>query len=173
MKMNRCLAAACVATTKLALCAGVVTQVSDGINVDGRLDEPCWAEAEWNGGFRHLSGKNTGGELVQTSFAIVADAHSVYFGVRCKEPKLDKIRAMPVVNIWNCDGFELFLAPTGKSFSYYQFVVPYNPINGSAMNFASESGNIHPDPYGAPWKVARTDGEGEWSAEIEIPLSSF
>ena len=77
----------------------------------------------------------------------MADAHSAYFGVRCREPKLDKIRAMPAVNIWNCDGFELFLAPTGKSFSYYQFVVPYNPINGSAMNFSSEGGNIHPDPY--------------------------
>lgn len=166
--------------TALAFASGLafatnadVKDASEEMTIDGRLDEPCWAAADWNGGFRHLSGRNTGGELVQTSFAVVADAHSVYFGVRCKEPKLDKIRAMPVVNIWNCDGFELFLAPTGKSFSYYQFVVPYNPINGSAMNFASESGNIHPDPYSAPWKVARTDGEDEWVAEIEIPLSSL
>ena len=146
---------------------------SKEMSVDGRLDEPCWAAADWNGGFQAPAGKKSKYEIAQTSFAIVADERAVYVGVRCQEPKLDKVRSLPLDNIWNCDGFELFLSPTGKSFSYYQFVVPFNPRQGEAMAFASEGGNIRPDPYGAPWKVARTEGADEWTAEIEIPLSSF
>ena len=150
-----------------------VKSASADMAVDGRLDEPCWKAADWNGGFQEVAGRKRGGEADLTSFAIVADARAVYLGVRCKEPELAKIKALPADNIWNCDGFEIFLAPTGKSFSFYHFVVPQNPINGTATIFASEGGNIHPDPYGAPWKVARTEGTDEWTAEIEIPFASF
>ena len=60
--------------THMTICAALATalctanadvkRASEKMTIDGRLDEPCWAAADWNGGFRHISGKNTGGELV-------------------------------------------------------------------------------------------------------------
>ena len=172
--MNKFVAAACVATTKLALCASVVTQVSDGINVDGRLDEPCWAAADWNGDFVQIAkNKDKGDVKGQTSFAIVADERNVYFGIRCKEPQLAKVRELPVDAFWCSDGVELFVAPSGKSFSFYQFAIPLNADTGTAALYKSEGGNIMPDPFGPPWKVERQFGEDEWTLEIAVPLSSL
>ena len=150
-----------------------VKPASAEMTTDGRLDEPCWASADWNGEFRELAGRQKGGEIIQTSFAIVADARAVYVGVRCSEPALDAVRALPPNNLWNCDCVEIFLAPSGRSFSFYHFAVPYDSRNGTATRFLSEGGNITPDPYGPPWKMARQDGTDEWTVEIEIPLSSF
>ena len=146
----------------------------DKVVVDGRLDEPCWAKADWNGGFVQIAKNKDKGEVKgQTSFAIVADAGSLYFGIRCKEPQLAKVRAMPVDPFWCSDGVELFLAPTGKSFSFYQFAIPLNADTGTAALYKSEGGIIMPDPFGPSWKVGRRFGEDEWTLEIAVPLSSL
>ena len=159
----------------LALAANAdVKGASAKMTIDGRLDEPCWAAADWNGGFVQIAKNKDKGEVKgQTSFAIVADAGNVYIGIRCKEPQLAKVRAMPVDAFWCSDGVELFFAPTGKSFSFYQFAVPLNADAGTAALYRSEGGNIMPDPFGPSWKVERQFAEDEWTLEIAVPLASL
>ena len=142
--------------------------------IDGRLDEACWANAKWEGGFSKFANQVVDREPSRkTEFAVVADSKNVYFGIRCQEPQLDALKKIPVASPWVADGLEIFLCPTGKSFDFYHFVVSYDARVERVQRFASEGGVISPDPYDAPWRSARADADGGWSAEVAIPLSSF
>lgn len=174
MKMNKFVAAACVATTKLALCAGMVTRVSDGISVDGRLAEPCWAAAEWNGGFvRPASSVKDRAVTAQTSFAIVSDERTLYVAIKCDEPDMTAMKSRQHGPLHACNQVELFLSPRGDGFDFYQFVIGFDPRSGHEARYASEGGNISPDPYGPEWKFARGEFDGGWCVEVAIPFSSF
>lgn len=156
-----------------SLCAHVL-KVAAGPAVDGRLDEACWAEAKWEGGFTKFANQLVNREVSrETSFAVVADERNVYFGVRCQEPKTDALKKLPVLSPWVADGVEIFVCPTGKSFDFYHFVVPYDARVETVQRFASEGGVISPDSYGAPWKAARADTADGWTAEVAIPLASL
>ena len=155
-----------------------VTAVSAGPTVDGKLDEACWREATWNGDFSLFeSTKAVKGRVrkapVQTSFAIVSDAKTVYVGVRCPEPDMAALKAQPIASPWTCDGIEIFLFPTGGSFDFYHFVVPFDERVGNIARYASEGGNISPDPYAPDWSCARAETSEGWTCEIAIPLAAF
>ena len=164
-----------MALAAVLLSAGAdVIKVETAPTVDGRLDEAFWAKAGWNGNFVKFANQLKDREVKhQTEFAIAADAKTVYIGVKCRESKMDALKALPPGSVWGADCLEIFLCPTGKSFDFYQFVVPYKTEVGTAQRFASEGGVISPDPYSAPWQVARSDTKEGWTAEIAIPLSSL
>ncbi len=164
-----------LAAALLSLTAGAdVLRVETAPAVDGRLDEAMWAKADWNGGFVKFANKLKDRTVRQdTEFAVVTDGKAVYLGVKCAESKMDELKASPPTSVWAADGLEIFFSPTGKSFDFYQFVVPYKPEIGTAQRFASEGGVISPDPYAAPWTVARRDTAEGWTAEIAFPLTSF
>lgn len=156
-----------------------VAHVSDAVNIDGHLDENCWKTAKWNGDFTLFESRkksNNGAPRkasVQTSFAIAADAKAIYVGVRCDEPNMAALKALPIASPWTCDGLELFLSPTGGSFDFYQFVVPFDERVGNQSRYYSEGGNISPDPYAPDWSCARAETAEGWTCEIAIPLSAF
>ena len=170
MKRSLLALLASVATTSF----GEVKMTGEKPVVDGRLDDSCWAEATWNGGFVRLANSVKDRSVrAQTSFAIVADARTLYVVVRCDEPDMPALKARPPSAPYICDEIELFLSPRGDGFDCYQFVVPFDPRNGSAVRYASEGGNISPDPYGPDWTFARGECDGGWCVEMAIPLSSL
>lgn len=177
MGMRR-IAVALAFASGLALAANAdVTCASDKMTIDGRLDEPCWAKAEWNGGFVKLANRVKDREVdAQTSFAILADSSAVYVAIKCDEREMADLKARPASGLYNCDNVELFLSPRGDGFDFYQFVVAFNPhsgVDGADARYASEGGNITPDPYGPEWSFARGETEDGWCVEIAIPFSSF
>ena len=83
-----------------------------------------------------------------------ADGHGIRFRVKPEGKPADA----PV---------SLFLAPTGRDFSYYRFTV--GP-KGADAAFYSENGNIQPDPYAPAWKH-ETGPDG--AVEMAIPFTAF
>ena len=146
----------------------------EAVQVDGILDESCWASATWNGPFQRLANEVKDRSVAaQTKFAMLADARTLYIAAKCTEPDMDALRAHSPGALYVRDEVEVFLDPRGDGFNFYHFVVAFDPRTGSATRYVSEGGNIEPDPYGPDWTFARGECDGGWCVEMAIPLSSF
>lgn len=142
--------------------------------VDGKLDDACWSDAKWEGGFSSLSvyAAKLGGPVPKTEFAVAADDDAVYFAVRCHDPNPAELGSRRDTSLWVTDGVELHLCPTGRGFDIYHFAV--SPVSKDVYaEFLSEGGVIQPDPYAPEWRHAvGIDGDA-WVAEFAFPLSAF
>ena len=142
------------------------------ITIDGKLDEPVWESVQAHCGFKALKCKGGEPGEVDTIFRIIPCKDRIYVGIKCIEPNMDRVIERKTKGFkWGTDSIELFLAPTGDSFDFYQFLVTAG--GHTSTQFYSEGGTIHPDPYAPNWKYATYTGEDYWSVEIELPLSAF
>ena len=141
--------------------------------IDGRLDDACWAAAEWHSDFTYMkSFGRTGTPDKRTEFAMTADDACLYVAVRCFEPELGRVKSATRDNFWSRESVELFFSPDGTTFEFYHFGLSPSAIKPYAA-FLSEGGNIQPDPYAPAWRQAYGYEEKAWTAEIAIPFSAF
>lgn len=144
----------------------------EGMVIDGRMDEPQWAEVPAHDGFVRLQKTGGGPAEEKTWFKVLPCEDRVYIGIYCEEPDMEYTKKkVQTCSIYTTDSVELFLSPTGNAFEFYQFVLTMDAQ--TAENFYSEGGAIHPDPYAPEWKSAVYYGENYWSAEYEFPLTAF
>ena len=142
------------------------------ITIDGRMDEPAWAEVSEQTGFYLLKRQTPTLDPAQTFFKILPCEDRIIVGIRCEEPDMAYVNRVEKFNtIWTGDAVELYLSPSNNYFDFYQFVV--STAGATACLFHSEGGVIRPDPYAPEWKTAVYKGEDFWSVEIEIPLVAF
>lgn len=142
------------------------------VTIDGKLDEPVWESVQAHSGFKGLKCKGGVPGEVDTIFRIIPCEDRIYVGIKCIEPNIDHVvESQSRRSKWGTDSIEVFLAPTGDAFDFYQFMVTMGGY--SSTQFYSEGGTIRPDPYSPNWKYATYAGEDYWSVEIELPLSAF
>ena len=102
--------------------SGGVKVTSQSPAVDGRLDEACWRKAEWSSGFQAKLSATEKAIRNQTAFAIVSDRQNIYIGLKCDESDVESARKEPLESLWRMNQVNLFLAPSGNGFNFYQFV---------------------------------------------------
>lgn len=157
----------------LFLGAVEIHKINTAICVDGELSERVWQTAKWEDGFRRFRNETGRGPVKnRTAFAILADAHNLYFGIRCFDSDVAAVRSRPDDLIWQSDDIEIFLSPSGTPFDYYHFAVSPNSKVAFA-EYASEGGDINPDPYAPDWEHKIGYEKDCWTAEVRIPLSAF
>ncbi len=142
------------------------------IVLDGRMNEAVWNDVPTYTDFRRF--KTHGGEFQpeKTYFKILPCEDRIIVGIKCVELGMEEaLRNRFAKNSYGAISVQLFFCPSGKPFEFYQFFVGWD---GQRMAcFASEGGNIEPDPYAPVWRAETYTGEDYWSAEVEIPLTSF
>ena len=126
-------------------------------NIDGQLTDEAWAAARPIKLMQTLDG---GGRASQaTEFRLLRDAKTLYIGVRCTEPLLEKVqgaRRAHDADMWSDDFVELFLS-VPNSGTYYHFAM--NSF-GSTYDGQEKSGG-----WNADMKAAGAKGKGEWTVE--------
>ena len=173
MKRRVLVAAALVCVTGVTAFAGV-TKVGSAPKVDGALDDACWREAEWTGGFRRFSDAKVQTVRDRAEYALATDGESLFFAIRCNCTDFAKVKARPKQGMWSSDTVEFFFAPTGAPDDFYQFAADYQGKR-TFCQFWGEAGHISPDPYAPDWQFKvgdLPDGKG-WCAEGAIPLSGL
>ena len=141
------------------------------ITLDGRMDEPVWETVPEFTGFSRLgSGAEISAEN-QTFFKFLPCEDRVYVGVKCMEPEMARLKASSDNAMNHVDAFELFLAPSGSDYDYYQLFA--SSKGSKSAIYYEESGVIRPDPYAPYWDTAIYYGENFWSVEIEIPFTAL
>lgn len=155
-----------------------VARLQGRLVIDGKLDEPAWKSGPGYTGFEKPLGQAERQAIpaqLQTSFHVLYDDDTLYFGIGCNEPAMDKLRVEAArqhdAAMWSDDDVELFLDPVGDRTEYYQVAV--NSEATQCDLYYIESGNTNKANYSAEWQAAVFKGPTFWSVEIALPFAMF
>lgn len=135
---------------------------------DGKLDEPCWRDAE-SQPFKMALDRQNPVPAHGTTVQAVWTAQGVSLAFRLAEPELGKLRARCTAHdsdVYSDDCVELFLDVTGQRSGYYQLA-----INSLGTVFDRWSQDESWNAAGLKAGVAK--GEAGWTLEVFLPYRAF
>ena len=139
------------------------------IEIDGRLEEKDWKNADVTTRFRAVDGKEA---ECQTAVKLAYDKENLYVGVECLEPAPDKVCCLPGRKhdggVWEDNGVELFLNDPILGGSYFQIIIN---SDGAVCD-----GLANPQ-FSSKWdssvEVKTSKGKDRWFLEAKIPAKSI
>jgi hypothetical protein len=135
--------------------------------VDGRLDEPVWAQAPEAGPFLCIYDNSRTAEP-RTGFRVVFDRGNVYFGIRAveTEPFPAPPATPPPRDQWPSGAsLEIFLDVTHDRSDFIQLAAGL-----AAGEFDQRQTDVG---WNGSWTVARTPTDGGWTMEFAIPFADL
>ena len=158
-----------------------VRRTSAKIEIDGRLDEPAWQNAETFGKFQFPWW--TSGEKEQTTARMLWDEEFLYVSYECQDAHISAVQTERDSPVYQDDCVELFTAPNpDRPLDYFNIEMN---VNRAILD------RHHPDGPGKPqvpnWnargiKIATvvdgslnddTDTDRGWVLEVAIPFENF
>ncbi|MFH1941424.1 MAG: sugar-binding protein, partial [bacterium] len=139
--------------------------------IDGRMDDPSWAEVEWGGDFiqrEPYEGKEPG---QKTAFKILYDDKNLYVGIRAYDTEPEKInKRMSRRDNTDGDIVGIQLDSYQDHLTAFTFLVNAGGVkmDGVWTNNGEEDYSL--DPI---WYVDTSMDEEGWCAEMRIPLSQL
>ena len=133
--------------------------------LDGRIrEDTAWADIP-EAGDRFIDLKNKKPVSKQTYFRMGYTSQSLFIGVRCEEPDIERIKAElgDTGPLWTEDSVEIFIQPAGRQ-EYFQFIV--NAV-GSRYNDTGVR------DIGSMFEAQAHVGRDYWSIEVKISLKVF
>ena len=149
----------------------VIPRVEKAPEINGKLDDPCWATAAVITSFGKPS--NTDGALAKkpVEARLCTDGAALYIGIKLNEPEPAKIHAQQTIrneNVWTDDCAEVWIRTTSNKMDLDQFLV--NSI-GTQGEQRQRSG-AHQD-WKPAWTVKTAKGADAWFVEMKIPASDL
>lgn len=151
------------------------------ITLDGQLNEPGWAAAQWQTNFLSASDAAEAAGApkpiaVQTRFKVLYDQAAVYVGVECDEPLIDQLKARYSEHddmVFMDDCVELFFDPAGEGRYYHHFII--NSKGAWYDDYGADYGLVHVKLWDFPLEVGTAvDREAKkWRLEVRIPLAGL
>jgi hypothetical protein len=148
--------------------------------IDGKLDDPAWADAPWTADFVDIEGDRKPRPRFRTRAKMLWDDQFFYIAAELEEPHVWGTLAQHDAVIFQDNDFEVFIDPDGDNHEYYEFEI--NALNTGWDLFL-------PKPYrdGGPakneWEIPGLktaihiegtlnrpdDVDRAWSLELAIP----
>ncbi len=163
-----------------------IRRVEAAIRVDGRLDEPVWAELEPISGLIQTEPNEGQPASERTEIRLFYTANKLYFAFQCFDSEPEKIIGRYDAHDarTNSDSVNILLDPFGDRRTGYFFSINARGVQFDAL-VAEAGGTEGPSPTSNPWErmvdsswdavwesAARTEDWG-WSAEVAIPFRSL
>jgi predicted esterase len=157
-------------------------QATTPITIDGKLDEPAWADAPWTDDFGDIQGSAKPTPRFHTHAKLLWDTNYLYIAAELEEPYVWATLTNHDSVIFQDPDFEVFMDPKGETQPYYEF----------EMNALNTTWDLMLDkPYmdgGKPhneWEIPgtktavqvrgtlnnATDTDQGWTVEIAFPWS--
>ncbi|OGV32480.1 MAG: hypothetical protein A2020_02190 [Lentisphaerae bacterium GWF2_45_14] len=140
--------------------------------IDGKLDDLQWENTPEISGFCFY--KDESPAKNQTTAKILAGKESLYIGIKCDEPAIDKLKSSYSGNggkeIWSNDEIEIFFDSRSKDRVLNQFVVGAG--GGRWMGWGEQAVQPGAASYDK-WEAKTEKGKGFWTAEIKIPYTTL
>src|SRR5438105_1327674 len=89
--------------------------------IDGKLEEPAWAEAPWTEDFVDIQGDARPKPRFRTRAKMLWDEDYLYIGAELQEPHVWATLTNHDSVIFNDPDFEVFIDPKGETQPYYEF----------------------------------------------------
>ncbi len=144
--------------------------------IDGKLDDAAWRGVHEEGGFVKLSDPAKHPQA-PTFVRILTDGKALYLGIRCVEPKLDKMSVTQEKHddaVWTDDSLEVILDPDNRKAKLYHLI-----INSAGVQYDAEGKITPPETsndapeWNGKWESVCSRGRGEWYAEYRLPFDVF
>ncbi len=148
--------------------AGRVGRVPDTTTpptLDGRLDDPAWAQAAILKDF--IAYGKGGSSAFPTAVRMLRDKQNLYIGIECQQP-MDKLYAATTTRdgpVWLDDSVELFFSKPGETNAERYLQIVANPVGG-IFDMKDKDKN-----WNGEFEVKTTQQENGWLLEMRLPLS--
>ncbi len=139
--------------------------------IDGKLDDICWKNGNWSGGFIQQQPLQAKAPSQQTEICVLYDDRNLYVGIKCFDDEPEKIRSI----LSRRDEFEGDIA--GIALDSYDDDRSAFEFNVSAAGQKVDL--VHLDAYewdmnwDAVWDGKASVGDSLWMAEMRIPFSQL
>ncbi len=150
----------------------VCPEVSNPPEIDGRLDDEVWSQAAVADDF--VSCFRPYNQLVphQVQAYLLRCGDCLYVGWRAQEPNTDRLVTghftEDLPRYYNEDCFSLFIKPQWSADEYITL-----SVNSKGDTLSNHWRSVGWKPPGPPWKAAAETGQGVWTAEMQIPLTTL
>ncbi len=159
-----------------------LTPTDAEITLDGRLDDPIWANAARFSPFRALGNVEVPSALGNEALIAVRDG-SLYVGYRLSEPDVGGMTVsrptdptgLSPIYIYNDDCAETFFSTDRTSFSHV-IVNAAGARHWEQQNIGGPSVTWYPStrvPFNPDWDAKAAVGDGEWTCEMRAKLSDL
>jgi hypothetical protein len=160
----------------------VCRRASGPIKVDGLLDEPAWADADWTEVFGDIEGPAKPAPRFRTRAQMLWDDQCLYIGAYLEEPHIWATLTARDSIIFQDNDFEVFIDPDGDTHAYYE-------LEMNALNTVWDLLLVKPYRDGGPavhsWDIQGlktgvrimgtlndpSDRDKAWTAEIALPFA--
>ena len=162
----------------------VAPEATASLRLDGRLDEPFWADAPVLGDFRQIEPVEGDAATEATEVRVVVDGTTVYIGIRAldREPaavvgrilQRDKILEVPPDNRLRFAGDDAVAVIFDAFHDHRNGVIFATNPNGAEFDaLLTDEGRQLNVSWRAVWDVKAVRTEEGWSAEMAIPLRTL
>ncbi|MGH8145206.1 MAG: sugar-binding protein [Rhodanobacteraceae bacterium] len=154
--------------------AHFVRVAAGAITLDGRLDEPAWAQAPALTTFFEIAPRDRARPRAATTTRFLFDGKALYVGVHMDEPQPGSLRGQFVERDHVSDGqdyIEVFIDALGSGRGAQFFRTDLRGIETDGHY--SETNESEDDAPDYRWRVATARTTHGWSAEFRIPFSTL
>jgi hypothetical protein len=155
-----------------------IPRAGGGISIDGRLDEPAWAEA-WRSSDVYLFNEKEKRESPPTTWRLAWDEQHLYAAFECVDPVIHAPEKQRDEDVYMFDAVELFIRPSEDRLEYWEIVIGAQGALFDALHTKRENGwgptgggeksNVEDMHYGV---TRMQDGRG-YVVEVAIPWKSL
>ena len=150
--------------------AGALT---NGIRIDGVLDEPAWHTAESSDAFLQTDPVEGAAPSVRTAVRVMAGADAIVIGIVCEDDPSSIVSRSVArdADLDSEDHVQVVLGPFRDGRSGYAFAVnPSGARHDSLLGGGDEDEN---EDWDGIWEAATRRSATGWTAEIRIPLQTL
>ncbi|MGB6774523.1 MAG: carbohydrate-binding family 9-like protein [Terriglobales bacterium] len=154
------------------------------IRIDGKLDDPAWAKAEWTSDFVDIEGTAKPAPRFRTRVKMLWDDKYLYIAAELQEPNVNATLLKHDSVIFHDNDFEVFIKPLPQTKSYFEFEM--NALNTGWDLFLNKPYNENGEPDNS-WDIVNLktavavqgtlnnpkDTDQGWTIEIAYPLNAF
>lgn len=141
---------------------------AEGIQLDGRLDEPEWAQALLIDDFRTVQPLTREQPPVRTEVLVLSRDDGLYFGIRAEQPPEFTRTRHPTRRDAQAraDRVNLIIDFEGEGSTAYEFTVS---ISGGIQDAIITGQNSYKYDWDGVWEQAVAEDADGWSIEVRLP----
>ncbi len=146
-------------------------EIKEDIELDGKLNESCWQEAQKIDNFTQRELNNGDPPTEKTEVAIIYNRAVMYIGIWCYDSQPEEIMAKDMNRDFDHsdeDNFEVIFDTFHDQRNAYLFII--NPNGARRDALITDNGGGYNEDWNGIWDVETTITKDGWFAEIEIPF---
>ena len=151
----------------------IAVRVGGALSVDGRLDDPAWAQASPFPTLTQTDPDEGAPASERTDVRVLYDADAVYVGARLFDSAPDRIvsRLARRDASSQSDEFRVLLDSYHDHRSAFEFIV--NPVGAKKDILIGNDGELTDKSWDPVWEAATSIDSAGWTVEIRIPFSQL